>query len=58
MDTQNLLSRVKEVRKEYDIEQVNNLLKSGWILIELEQQIDNAGYTKTSYIMGRIEAEE
>lgn len=57
MDTQNILNRVKELRKQYNINQANNLLKSGWILLEIEQQIENDGSMVTAYILGRTEEE-
>lgn len=56
MDTQNVLNRVKEITKLYNINQVNKLLKSGWCLLEIEQQRDAIELcVVTGYILGRIE---
>jgi hypothetical protein len=58
-DQSSFLKQVKEISKQYNIDQVNKMLKSGWRLLSLEQQRDSIDLSMTTYyILGLIEEVE
>jgi len=44
------LSKIKELKKESDIDIVNLLLKKGWLLFEVTVNVDG----KTTFLMARV----
>jgi len=57
MDKQFLID-IKELAKLQDIPKVNALLKSGWLLLAIEQDRDTDGSISASYVLGRVEGSE
>jgi hypothetical protein len=53
------LTRVKEISKHHNVDGVNKLLESGWVLLAIEQRQEYPLLcTSTYYIMGRVRDNE